>query len=309
MEDMIRVQGLAKRYDDFALEDVTFSVPAGTVVGLVGSNGAGKTTILKTILGLATPDAGSVRLLGCDPNAHEPGNGVDKVKARVGVVLDTCAFPMVSRVADVGTLGRAAYSLWDESRFEALCDEFDLGQKKAVKDLSRGMGMKLTLAFALSHDPELLILDEATAGLDPMARDEVLDILRRFMEDESHAILFSSHITSDLEKIADEVICIEAGRMIFDMPKDAICDEAGIAHCRAADVERLAGSEFADGFYALHRAMSTDLLVPHRFDFARAFPDIPVDRISIEDYMALMLKGEPIGQSPRLQDTSKGAQR
>ena len=108
-----------------------------------------------------------------------------------------------------------------------------------MKDLSRGMGMKLTLAFALSHDPELLVLDEATAGLDPMARDEVLDILRRFMEDENHAILISTHITSDLEKIADEVICIEDGHMVFDLPKDAICDEAGIAHCRIADLEGL----------------------------------------------------------------------
>lgn len=295
MEDMVRVQGLAKRYDGFALEDITFSVPAGTIVGLVGSNGAGKTTILKAILGLTTPDAGSVRLLGCDPDAHGPGNAIDKVKARVGVVLDTCAFPVVSRVADIGTLGRAAYGAWDDERFKGLCASFGLEPRKSVKDLSRGMGMKLTLAFALSHDPDLLILDEATAGLDPMARDEVLDMLRRFMEDEGHGILLSSHITSDLEKIADEVICIEDGRIVFDLPKDVICDEAGMARCRAADLERLAQSDLAGKLRGLHRGMGTDVLVADRLAFVRMFPDIPVERVSIEDYMALAMKGEPLG--------------
>ena len=197
MEDMIRIQGLAKHYDGFTLENIGFSVPAGSVVGLIGSNGAGKTTTLKIILGLTTADGGDVRLLGCDPRDSKD---IDKIKARVGIVLDTCAFPDVSKVADVGTLGRAAYATWDDGRFKSLCDEFGLEPRKTVKDLSRGMGMKLTLAFALSHDPELLVLDEATAGLDPMARDEVLDILRSFIEDENHAMLVSTHITSDLER-------------------------------------------------------------------------------------------------------------
>ncbi len=306
MEDMIRVQGLAKRYDDFALEDVTFSVPAGTVVGLVGSNGAGKTTTLKAILGLVRPDGGTVKLLGCNP---ENAKDIDKVKARVGVVLDTCAFPDANRVADVGILGRAAYAAWEDKRFKALCDEFGLEPRKFVKDLSRGMGMKLTLAFALSHNPDLLILDEATAGLDPMARDEVLDILRCFMEDEGHAILLSTHITSDLEKIADEVICIDDGRIVFDVPKDAICDEAGIAHCRAVDVEILAASGIANELRMLQRGMSTDVLVPDRFAFACSYPGISTDRASIEDYMALTLKGESLGQPSHLQNMLKEDQR
>ena len=292
MEDMIRIQGLAKHYDGFTLENIGFSVPAGSVVGLIGSNGAGKTTMLKIILGLTAAGGGDVRLLGCDPRDSK---GIDKIKARVGIVLDTCAFPDVSKVADVGTLGHAAYATWDDGRFKSLCDEFGLELRKTVKDLSRGMGMKLTLAFALSHDPELLVLDEATAGLDPMARDEVLDILRRFMEDENHAILISTHITSDLEKIADEVVCIENGRMVFDLPKDAICDEAGIAHCRAADLELLADGELVvQGLPMLRRSMGTDVLVPDRFAFARDYPGIPVGRATIEDYMTLALKGEPL---------------
>ena len=245
-------------------------------MGLIGSNGAGKTTTLKIILGLTAADGGDVRLLGCDPRDSKD---IDKIKARVGIVLDTCAFPDVSKVADVGTLGRAAYATWDDGRFKSLCDEFGLELRKTVKDLSRGMGMKLTLAFAL----------------DPMARDEVLDILRHFMEDENHAILISTHITSDLEKIADEVICIENGHMVFDLPKDAICDEAGIAHCRIADLEGLVqDGRISDSSLALQRGMSTDVLVPDRFAFARDYPGIPVDRATIEDYMTLALKGEPL---------------
>lgn len=292
MEELLCVRGLVKRYDDFALEDISFSIDPGTVMGLIGSNGAGKTTTLKAILGLVTQDAGDVTLLGCDPRDSK---AIDKVKARVGVVLDTCAFPEVSRVKDIATLGRAAYKTWDGACFDALVDEFGLDSRKTVKELSRGMGMKLTLAFALSHHPELLILDEATDGLDPMAREEVLDILRGFMEDEGHAILLSTHITSDLEKIADEVVCIENGRMVFDEPKEALCDEAGIAHCRTADLELLAQDELiAKALRALRRGMSTDVLVPNRFAFASSYPKIPVDRASIEDYMTVFLKGEPL---------------
>lgn len=305
MEDMIRVQGLSKRYEDFALEDITFSVPAGVVVGLIGSNGAGKTTTLKAILGLTTPDAGIVELLGCNPDDPTASTMIDKVKERVGIVLDTCAFPAVSRVADIAALGRAAYAKWDDGYFNSLCASFGLERNqvvnargrsrgsKAVEGLSRGMGMKLTLAFALSHHSDLLVLDEATAGLDPMARDEVLDILRGFMEDEGHAILLSTHITSDLEKIADELICIEDGRMVFDLPKDAICDGAGIAHCRATELESLANSELAScELRILRRGMGTDVLVADRFAFARTFPEIPIDRATIEDYMTLTFKGE-----------------
>ena len=136
MEDMIRIQGLAKHYDGFTLENIGFSVPAGSVVGLIGSNGAGKTTTLKIILGLTTADGGDVRLLGCDPRDSKD---IDKIKARVGIVLDTCAFPDVSKVADVGTLGRAAYATWDDGRFKSLCDEFGLEPRKTVKDLSRSL--------------------------------------------------------------------------------------------------------------------------------------------------------------------------
>ncbi len=291
MEPLIEAKGLVKRYDGFTLEDATLIVEPGYIVGLIGPNGAGKTTLLKCILGLVKPDAGKVRLFGCpldDPNAV-------KLKERIGVVFDTCPFLTTMRVKNVGSLGKAAYQQWNAERFSSLCMRFGLEPKRYVKNLSRGMGMKLQLAFALAHSPEVLILDEATAGLDPLARDEVLDILRTFMEEEGHGILMATHITSDLEKVADVVTCIDDGRILFSHSKEAICDEAGIAHLRAAELEMLAESSLAGtGIMVVRRTLGTDVLVPDRLSFARAFPQMELERATIEDYMTMTLKGESL---------------
>lgn len=314
MQALIDAQGVTKHYEGFALDAFDITVAPDRVVGLIGSNGAGKTTLLKSILGMISLDGGAISLLESDPQANAAESAA--AKQDIGVVLDTCAFPVSMKVSDVRTLGRAAYARWDDARFDQLCIEFDLTAKKSVKDLSRGMGMKLTLAFALAHHPKLLILDEVTAGLDPIARDEVLEILRSFMEEEGHAILISSHITTDLEKIADEIVCIDEGAMVFALPKETICDEAGIAHCRTSELEAIASSEYGIARSAadtsgsnavcataspdvtplkfLPRGLATDLLVPDRVAFARAFPDIEVERVSIEDYMTLTLKGETL---------------
>lgn len=292
MSYLIRTQGLTKRYDDFTLATINLAVEAGSVVGFVGTNGAGKTTTLKAILGLIAADEGTIDLLG--ERVTVGSKTIDALKSRIGIVFDTCAFPSTCRVSDVGSMGRGAYQTWNQARFEELCHTFDLAPKKKIQELSRGMGMKLTLSFALSHDPELLIFDEATAGLDPMARDEVIDILRQFMDQPRHGILMSTHITSDLEKIADEVICIDEGRIVFDLPREAISDEAGIAHLRAGEVNTVLGSELASSgnMRLMHETYSTDLLVPDRFAFSKAFPNIPVTPATIEDYMTFTLKGE-----------------
>ena len=288
--DIVSVDNLVKRYGDLiALDHFNLHIRPGEVFGLLGPNGSGKTTAINCILQLLTFDKGAIRLFGEDmaPTRYD-------LKRRIGVVLDTCAFPVTMRVRDVGDLGKAAYRCWDPTEFERLCERFGLTPKKPVKGLSRGMGMKLTLAFALAHDPELLVLDEATAGLDPLARDEVLDILRGFMASGDRGILMSTHITSDLEKIADEVVCIDAGHPVFSLPKDVICDEAGVARCRAGELEEVLGSgALAPGAArVLRHDYGVDVLVPDRFAFARAFPQVPVDKASIEDYMTLMLKGE-----------------
>ncbi len=291
MEPLIEARGLVKRYDGFTLEDATLIVEPGYVVGLIGPNGAGKTTLLKCILGLVKPDAGEVRLFGCP---LDDSNAV-KLRERIGVVFDTCPFLTTMRVKNVGSLGKAAYQQWDAEHFSSLCMRFGLEPKRYVKNLSRGMGMKLQLAFALAHNPEVLILDEATAGLDPLARDEVLDIIRAFMEEERHGILMATHITSDLEKVADVVTCIDDGRILFSHSKEVICDEAGIAHLRAAELEMLVESSLAGtGIMVVRRTLGTDVLVPDRLSFARAFPQMELERATIEDYMTMTLKGESL---------------
>ena len=297
MRNALRTNGLMKTYSGFTLGPLDLTVPTGTVAGIVGSNGAGKTTLIKCLLGLTTADSGTLEVL--DAPIARPEDMPGALKERIGVVLDTCAFTQESRVRDVAQLGRAAYRSWDQARFEELTRAFGLDGRKQVKELSRGMGMKLSLAFALAHCPQLLILDEATAGLDPLARDEMLELLRAFMEDETHTVLMASHITSDLEKLADQIICLDAGRIAFDLPKDAICDDAGIVRLRAAQLEELANSAAfaapnAEGVRVMHEAYSVNMLVPDRFAFADAFPDIPVERASLESYLTLALKGEAL---------------
>lgn len=294
MNNLIDIRNISKRYEDFCLQDISFSVPAGSVVGFVGSNGAGKTTTIKAILGLISPDAGAIEVLGQRMDGRASSEQAVAVKQRLGVVFDTCSFPEEMTVEAVGRLMSYCYSAWDAASFELHLDRFELPRNKIVKDLSRGMGMKLSLACALSHSPELLILDEATAGLDPLARDEILDVLHDFMKDDRHGILISSHITSDLEKIADYIICIDDGRLVFSVEKDAITDIAGIAHCRASEFEMLAES----GFFApgemrfLQHTYGISVLVPDRFAFAEAFKNVALDKANIDTYMGLMLKGE-----------------
>lgn len=289
---LIEARGLTKHYDGFSLEGVDLVVNEGEVVGFVGQNGAGKSTTIKALLGLIRVDGGEGSVLGTPSDELTRASGA-ATKERVGVVFDTVSLPGHLRVADVGRIYASAFASWDAHRFSQLTRDLGLDPKKAVKDLSRGMGMKLSLACALAHDPQVLILDEATAGLDPMARDEALERLRDFMTQPGHAILMSSHITSNLERIADRVVCIDAGRIVFDLEKDAITDSAGVARCRVADLERIASSGMVPDseLRYLRHDYGIDVLVPDRFAFAEMFPDIPCDHMTIDDYMSLTLKG------------------
>lgn len=290
MTHLIEATGLTKHYEGFSLDGVDLTVDDGEVVGFVGKNGAGKSTTIKALLGLIGVDAGEARLLG---QVSTGGGLAPEVRERIGVVFDTVSVPPHLKVGDVGRLYGRAFRTWEGHAFARRLKDFGLDAGKQVKELSRGMGMKLSLACALSHGSSLLILDEATAGLDPMAREEVLDMLRDFVAAPGRAILMSSHITSDLERIADRVVCIDEGRIVFDLAKDAITDEMGVARCRVADFERIASSGFvpeSELRYQCHE-YGIDVLVPDRYDFARRFPDVPCDRMTIDDYMTLMLKG------------------
>lgn len=292
MNDLLNIQNLSKHYDGFDLSDISFSVPAGSVVGFIGANGAGKTTTIKAALGIIQPSSGSISLFG-HPSKTMSSSSDASIKQRIGIVLDAVSFPDNISVADAATIMKASYSNWDQALFDTYRQDFNLDSKKKVKELSRGMGMKLSLACALSHHPDLLILDEATAGLDPMARDETLDILRAFIDDENHGILISSHITSDLEKIADYIVCIDDGRLVFSVEKDTIRDFAGVARCRDAEFQEIVVSGFFEPgeMHYFKEPYGTSVLILDRFAFEENFKGIALDKAGVDEYMKLLLKG------------------
>lgn len=290
MQKLLELKDISRRVSDrFSLRDVTLAVEPGQIVGFVGANGAGKTTTIRAALGLIKLDAGEVHLLEqrCDANA--PDETQRHLRSRIGLVLDTCPFPSTLKVGQVERLVGPAYPTWSCETFAGFIDRFGLDPKTKVKDLSRGMGMKLQLACALSHNAKLLVLDEATAGLDPMAREELLDELLAFVADGQRSVLLSSHITSDLDRTADRVICIDNGSIVFDLPREDITDRAGIAHCTQAQASEL--MVCVEGARAAHHAYSADVLVSNRREALEAFPEIPCDRATIDDYLRLMLKG------------------
>jgi ABC-2 type transport system ATP-binding protein len=219
MQPILSVNGLTKRFEDFALSDVSFEIPPGFVMGLVGPNGAGKTTTLKSILGLLRRDAGEVRVSGLDPQ-------LDGAAARemIGFVHDEPRFPRYLTLRDISAIIGRFYATWDKPRFRRLMDAFELPLRKRFGALSRGMRMKFALALALSHDARLIVMDEPTSGLDPVFRRELLDVLQELIEDERASILFSTHITADLDRIADYVTLLQDGRVVFSAAKDDILE-------------------------------------------------------------------------------------
>jgi len=232
MNNALELHELTKRYGDFCLDGVSLTLPRGCIMGLLGENGAGKSTTIKLILDLISSDAGTVAVLGQDVR----GAGKEW-KEDVGVALDESCFPDNLKLSDVDHIMRNIYHRWDSGIFMEYARRFSLPEGKTIKEYSHGMQMKLTIAVALSHDAKLLILDEATGGLDPMARDELLDIFREYVMDEERSILLSSHITSDLEKICDYVTLIHRGKILFTKEKDELLHRYGILKCSTAQYE------------------------------------------------------------------------
>ena len=220
----IKLSHINKSFGDFAIRDLNLTVPSGTICGLVGENGAGKSTTIRLLMGVLRPDSGTASVLGVDVSSPE----FRDVKEDVGVVLDEAYFPESLNAVQVGKIMAATYRRWDQRLYDSYLKRFDLPEKKQFKDFSRGMRMKLAIAVALSHQPKLLVLDEATAGLDPIVRDEVLDIFNEFTREEDHSILISSHILSDLEKLCDYIAFIHKGDLLFCEEKDQLLEQYGI---------------------------------------------------------------------------------
>jgi ABC-2 type transport system ATP-binding protein len=219
MNNSIEIKELCKDYKDFSLNNISFSLPTGYIMGFVGRNGAGKTTTIRLLLNMISRNSGSIKIFGMDNIIDE-----QKIKQDIAVVFDEIFFVDSWKVSDVEKAVKSFYDNWDSSLYYQYTKRFNLPMNKKVKDLSRGMKMKLMLAVAMSHDAKLLILDEPTSGLDPVARDELLDILSSYIADEQKSILFSTHITSDLEKIADYITLIDNGRIFYTGTKDNLLE-------------------------------------------------------------------------------------
>ncbi len=284
MDNALEIKDLRKEYKGFALDGVTFSVPSGHIMGLVGPNGAGKTTVVKLIMNLIHRDAGEIRVFGLDNLRREA-----EIKSRIGFVYDVPRFPEDLRLETIASATAAFYDRWDWDRFRSLLDEFRLPPRRVFKKLSHGQRMQFSLALALAHDADLILMDEPTAGLDPVFRLDLLTKLRAFVQDDRKTVLFSSHITSDLERAADFVIFLDRGRVVLAGAKDEILEHWGIIRAtgetlRPEDVPAARGHRRTD--FSLE-VLTSDLPAARR----AALPGAAVDRVSLEDIMILISRG------------------
>ena len=280
----LTVSDLTKKYKGFVLDSVSFQVPRGAIVGLVGENGAGKSTTLNTILGIAKKDGGSVQFFDGQSIESEP-----TIRAHIGVVLENSSFPDDLSPRKLNSIFQRIYSTWDESRFYSYLKKLDLPENRKIKALSKGMKMKLSIASAFSHNSKLLILDEVTSGLDPVVRDDILDMLLDFMQDENNSILVSSHISSDLEKVADYIVFIHNGKVIFSKPKDELIYHYGIIRCGASQFDTL---DNKDVIAYRKLEYEWEALVSDKVAAQKKYPKAIIDAATIDDIMLLYIKGD-----------------
>ena len=283
MNDILKVDNLNKSYGDFSLTDVSFSLPEGCITGFIGINGAGKTTTLRTLLCLTQKISGNIQFFGLDMD-----KGERQIKNRIGIVLDDGCFYEELSLTEMKSIISSAYTSWSEQDFKRYMDMFSLDPKQKINTLSKGMKMKYALALALSHNAELLIMDEPTSGLDPLIRSQLLKILTQYMENGGKGVLFSTHITSDLDKIADMLIMIDQGHIIFQEEKDTLLDTYRIVKGDVKSLNHdtrklfLNVSETAFGFMGITKQVS---------EVQRYFSDVIIERPTIEDIMLANIGG------------------
>lgn len=274
----LEIKGLTKKFPGFTLENLNLILPAGCILGLIGENGAGKSTTIKLILDILHKDSGSITILGRDSEDH-----LEITKEDIGVVMDELGLPACLNVREVGKVMAGIFRNWDDNAYRGYLKDLDIPEDKKFKDFSRGMKMKLGIAIALSHKAKLLLLDEATSGLDPVARDQVVDMLEDFTRDESHAVLISSHIVSDLEKLCDYIAFLHKGKLMLMEEKDVLLEQYGILRCERERLEQL------DKEAILHRKDSpygSEALVRRE-----AVPaGLQVSPVSIEELFVYMVK-------------------
>ena len=281
MANAFMVSGLTKTYQAFVLDHVSFTVPGGSIVGLIGENGAGKSTTINAALGLIQKEDGVVSIL----NKEELDGDI---KEQIGVVFDGSNYPEILSPRKLDRVMKNIYRTWDEQIYFDLLKQFSLPSDKQIKQFSKGMKMKLAISVAFSHHSKMLILDEATSGLDPVVRDDILDMLLGFVQDEEHSILVSSHITSDLEKVADYIVFIHEGKVVFEKPKDELVEQYGIIKCGAAQFDALDKADII-----AYRKMDYEwqILVSDRERMQKKYPKALVVPATIDEIMLLYVKG------------------
>lgn len=282
MKNALTISGLTKSYKDFVLDHVSFTVPSGSIVGLIGENGAGKSTTINAVLGLIQKESGHVSILG-----HEE---IDSdTREQIGVVFDGSNYPEILSPKKINRVMKHIYHSWDEQTYFRLLKNFLLPVDKQIKQFSKGMKMKLAISVAFSHHSKLLILDEATSGLDPVIRDDILDMLLEFVQNDECSILVSSHITSDLEKIADYIVFIHEGKVIFSKPKDELIEQYGIIKCGAAQFDALEREDII-----VYRKMDYEwqVLISDREKMLKKYPKAMIVPATIDEMMLLYVKGE-----------------
>lgn len=282
-ENAIEINGLTKHYDGFTLDNVSLAVPRGSIMGFVGQNGAGKTTTIHALLGINRPDSGSIKLFGQTLGKNEAA-----IKSRIAVVFDELPFHECLNALQLDKIMRELYPKWDSGVFAAYLERFSLPGKKKFSQLSKGMKMKLQIAAALSHDAELLIMDEATSGLDPVVRSEMLDVFLEFIADEGHSILMSSHITSDLERIADSITFIHGGKILLSGQKDVILDDHRIIKCGADELSCID----SDDIISIRRSQfGCEAMVKNFSRNGHKYSNMIVDRAALDEILLFAVKG------------------
>ena len=283
MENILEVKNLCKKYNQFELKNVNLTLPKGMIMGLIGENGAGKTTTIKSILNL-TNSTGEINIFGLNVKKYDK-----KIKEDIGVVLNENFFSEYLNPKDINKIIKNIYKNWDEKSYFKYLEDFKLPQNKISKEFSSGMKMKLKIAVALAHHPKLLILDEPTSGLDPVARSEILDIFQDFIQNGENSIFVSSHITSDLEHIADYITFINDGEIVLSKTRDELLEEYGIVKCSKAEFEKINKKDYVK--YKVNR-YEYDVLVENKSEFKRKYDFNVIDRPTLEDIMLIYIKGE-----------------
>lgn len=286
MTNILTLENVNKKYEksSFSIRNISFSLPEGSILGFIGENGSGKSTTMNCILNVLRKDSGKIEIFGKEMSDEDTD-----IRENIGVVYDSNNFPEHLTAEQLADIFEKIYSKWDNACFEEYMQRFSLPKSQKIKTYSRGMSMKLAIAVALSHESKLLILDEATSGLDPIMRDEILDVLLEFVKQEDHSILLSSHITSDLEKIADYIVFIHDGEIILNKTKDELIYEYGVIRCSENDFASIATEDILS---YMKKDYQIDVLVSDRKLMKKKYKNLIVDNVSLDEMMLLMVRGE-----------------